>query len=376
MQTPAPGHIIQCADYGGPYSGSFVPMLAAAARAARARGFQTTMCFAEVARGRRWLEDLSDLAAIRFITPQGPRADLRQLRLIADEQPGSPTVIHSHFGTFDLPAALLVLRRRHTSVICHAHSDNPRPIRLRSRLYGAVVGRIVDATLCVSPDIHADLLARAFPPDRLIYVPNAVDIERFSLITPTERRAARDALNLPQDAKVVLHLGWDWARKGGDRFLAAAKLLADRADTVFMTVIGDSAFALAQDEICTATNVTSVSPRESINELYAAADVFLNCSRAEGMPYAVLEALARGLPVVATDLPVAHEVLDGLTAARIVPADPAQIAGALEGFLTLQDDERRGLAAAARAHVDAGYALEPWAESLVEIYAERIRSAR
>lgn len=375
MHPPAPGHIIQCAAYGGPYSGSFVPMLASVARAARDRGFDTTVCFSAVARGRPWLNELDSLAPIRFIEPAGTRAALRRLRQIAHEHPGSPTVLHSHFGTFDLPAALLGVARRRTAVLSHAHSANPRPIRLRSRAYGAVVGRMVDATICVSRDIYADARARAFPTGHLIYMPNAVDVERFSPITPAERRAARHALGVPEEARLVLHFGWDWAVKGGDRFLAVAKLLENRADTVFMTVTEDPAFAAAHEKV-KATNMVAVGPRESITELYAAADVFVNCSPAEGMPYAILEALARGVPVVATDLPVAHEVLDGLAAARIVAPAASDIARAVEDLLTLDDPGRRAGATTARARVEDGYALKSWAQSLVDLYTERIGRMR
>lgn len=375
MHPPAPGHIIQCADYGGPYSGSFVPMLASVARAARDRGFGTTICFSAVARGRSWLTELDGLAPIHFIEPDGAQANLRRLRQIVDEHRGSPLVLHSHFGTFDLPAALLGLSRRQTVVLSHAHSANPRPIRLRSRAYGAVMGRAVDATICVSRDIYADARARAFPPGHLIYMPNAVDVERFGPITPAERAAARDALGVPSEARLVLHFGWDWAVKGGDRFLAAAKLMDGRADTVFMTVTEDPAFAAVQEKVG-AMNVIAVRPRESINELYAAADVFVNCSPAEGMPYAILEALARGVPVVATDLPVAREVLDGLAAARIVSPEAADIAGAVEDLLALDGGDRRAATTSARERIEDSYALKSWAQSLVDLYAERLGCLR
>jgi glycosyltransferase involved in cell wall biosynthesis len=342
-------------------------MLAAAARASRDRGLRTTLCFTDVARGRPWLDELEGLGSLCFITPGGLGSDVQRLWRVADEPHGVPTVVHSHFGGFDLASGLLGLTRRRTAAVAHAHSGNPRPIRVRSRVYGAVAGRMLDATICVSRDIYADARARAFPADHLIYMPNAIDTDRFSLISAAERREARRALGVSPDAKVVLHFGWDWTLKGGDRFLATAQFMAQRADTVFMTVVGESASApLAK--LSAAANVMAVPPRESVNELYAAADVYLNCSRSEGMPYAILEALARGLPVVATALPVAHEVLDGVPAARIVSADPAHIARGLEDMLAPDDAARGDLAAAARAHVEAGYALGPWADALVDRY--------
>lgn len=373
---PATARIVHCASYGGPYSGSFVPMLAAVSRVARARGYETTICFSEVARNRPWLSELDGLAEVRFIVSTDTRGMLGDLKRILDEGDGRPTVLHTHFGAFDFAAAALRLLRRHTAVLWHVHSEIPRPARLRSKAYGAVFGRIVDRVLCVSPTIYDSLLLRRFPEAKLLQLANAIDLSRFIPITPSERSAARQRLDLPASAQVVLHFGWDWHRKGGDLVLAAAQALSTEPNLIFLTVTGDDAKGSTGERVARHPNVRALPPHANVNELYAAADVFLSCSRAEGMPYAILESLARGLPVLATDLPAQRAVIAQLPGSRLVAAEPHAITGALRALLALTPDERSDHATLARARVAASYGLDAWADRVIDLYRDALERPR
>jgi glycosyltransferase involved in cell wall biosynthesis len=368
----AVGRIIHLASYGGPYAGSFVPMLTAVAGAARERGYETTICFSEIARGRSWLDDITGVADVRFIDDGGLRSKVVQISRIIGEANGRPTVLHTHFGEFDVAAALLGASRRKRAVLWHAHGGRSRTIRLRSRLYAAVFGRMVDAILCVSPTIYEEARAMGYPIAKLRQFPNAIDTVRFSPITTGEREQARRELEQSSSDSLVLHLGWDWERKGGDLLLAAADLIAAEADLEFLTVLGEGEDA-DRDRFQAHPTVHALPPRGEVNALYAAADVFLNCSRSEGMPYSLLEALARGLLVVATDLPVQRELLEGLPGARIVSADPGAIVKGLREVLSLTEQERAEHARAARARVTASYALDAWSRRLIELYEQALR---
>jgi glycosyltransferase involved in cell wall biosynthesis len=270
----------------------------------------------------------------------------------------------------------LRLQRRHTTVLWHAHSLSNRRIRLRSKAYGAVFGRIIDAVVCVSPEIYAAALARRYPRGKLRQLANAIDLARFGPVTPDERARARRQLGLSPDTRVVLHFAWNWDIKGGDRLLAAADLMSSEPELAFLTVVGEGPRDAPRELLERHPTVQPLRPRGNVNELYAAADAFLNCSRTEGMPYAVLEALARGLPVVATDLPVQRDVLDGLPGARVVPPEPQAISTALREVLAFTPTERADYATAARARVAASYALEPWSRRLVALYAEALNGGR
>lgn len=347
-------------------------MLAAAANAARERGYETTVCFSEIARGRPWLTELSEVADIRFIDRSGLRGTLRQLRETLDVPTGRSTIMHTHFGTFDEAAALHRVMRRRSRVLWHAHSARGRPIKLRTKVHGAVFGQMIDGVICVSPQIREEALAQGLPAAKLRLLSNAIDPARFPPISSSERVAARRALDLPASTKIVLHFAWDWKIKGGDRLLSVADTMGHDDEVMFLTVLGEHGGGAPRGELEGRRDVRAIAPRANVNELYAAADAFLNCSRAEGQPYAVIEALARGLPAVVTTPPVRPEVVAGLTGGRSVAPETRAIAAGLAEVLALTETERAEHAAQARSRVESTYALGPWAQRLVDLYDEAL----
>jgi glycosyltransferase involved in cell wall biosynthesis len=366
--------VIQVADYGGPYAGSFVPMLAAAAGEAAGRGCATTVMLSETTRDRPWLKDLDGLAEIRFIRAHGSRLGgirptMAEFAAAIGEGDGA-AVIHTHFGTYDIPAALMRARRRDVRVFWHEHGpvlDDPRS-RIRNTVRYACLGPLVSGMLCVSPDIRHELRRRLAPARKLYDFANAVDTTKFTPVQDGERRAARRALGLSDSAQVVVHFGWSWYRKGGDLMLAAAELLGSNEHLVVLTVLSEEPGRIAGLE--GNPHVRPMPPTNDVRALYAAADVFLSSSRAEGAPLAVLEALASGLPVVGTDLEVQREILSGLPGGFAVPAQPMEIAGALKTALSLDDQARREHSRLASERVRSSCALEAWARRLVDLYEQ------
>ena len=238
-------HLIICAEYGGPYPGSFVPMLAATAREAGSRGYPTTVLLPDGARHRSWIAELEPVADVRFAADGSSRAaklrtDLAAFAAALAARPG-PAVIHTHFDTSDIPASLMRLRRPGVAVFWHAHNPvrDGRLWRLRTSLRLGCFGQLVNGILCVSQELRDDLRARAAPRRKLRVFPNAIDTRVFAPASAAERNAARRSLGLPDDARVVLHYGWSWYRKGGDLMLGAADLLADEPGLVILTVLSE-----------------------------------------------------------------------------------------------------------------------------------------
>ena len=359
-------------DYGGPYAGSFIPMLTGTGRELIRRGDRMTVWLSAISRDREWVKELADVAEIRWLPAGGPgrasvRATVAALRAgLADEV--GPVVLHTHFAAYDIPAAVMGLQRQRTAVFWHEHSRPPGDAvtRLRNTMRYLIFGRAVDRILCVSAEITADLRARLAPRRALLTFPNAIDLTRFGPITPEARHAARHSLGIDESAKVVLHFGWDWHRKGGDLMLAAADALADDPNLIWLTVPGIPERERTPPD--NASRIHQVESRNDVRAIYAAADVFLSCSRSEGMPYAMLEALASGLPVVATDLPGHRLALRDLPAGEIVSLDPLEIAAALRRTLSVAEPQRATYAELAHARVAESYSLTDWSRRLVDLY--------
>ncbi len=210
------------------------------------------------------------------------------------------------------------------------------------------------------------------PKRALRYFPNAVDTGKFSPIGEEERREARRSLELAERAQVLLHFGWSWHRKGGDLMVAATELLGDQAELVALSVLG--ADPGAHPRVVDATRLRFLPPTNDVRRLYAAADAFVSCSRAEGAPLAVLEALACGLPVVATDLPAQRQILAGLPGGVTVTAQAEPIADGIRQVLAMNDGQRLEHRRLAVDRIRSSFALDAWARQVVDLYEQTIRS--
>jgi glycosyltransferase involved in cell wall biosynthesis len=239
-----------------------------------------------------------------------------------------------------------------------------------------VLGRCVDQLLCVAPDIAQAASRRLAPGAKVRFFPNAVDTARFPMVTPEERAAAREELGISPQSRVLLHLGWDWHRKGGDLFLGAVRLVSNGLSPVVALTVGGGAEArLLADRLGLADVVRVLDPTPRITELYAASDVFVTPSRAEGMPYAIAEALARGTPVVASDIPGQRAIVDGLGACRLTRLEESSVADGLLSLLDRTPLEVAAQAREARAAIVEKMDLQPWTERLMELY-ERLLADR
>jgi rhamnosyl/mannosyltransferase len=283
----------------------------------------------------------------------------------------APTILHTQFTLFDMPAAQAARTARQARVVWHEQSARPRGVvgeiggALRYRLFA----RDVSAILCVAPDI-AEAVARQGAGDRALVLANAVDTERFSPASSGERAAARERLGVPPDAVMLLHFGWHWERKGGDVYLAAVGSLLEGAAPVRLrafTVGGDAARA-AVAAANLGTHVTVLEPTEHVADLYAACDVFVSPSRAEGMPFAVLEALSAGIPVVASDIPGQAVIARSASSCRISPLDARAVAATIRDVLALDGETRERQRAEARAWVLRSAGLDWWSGELLATY--------
>jgi glycosyltransferase involved in cell wall biosynthesis len=362
-------HVVQLAHYPAPYPGSFVPMLRAALRAVRRRGWSAEVVLADDAAGRAWVEQLRSEAEVRLV-PVDSRRRLRR-ELAALLEPGRPTILHTHFTAFDAPAALEASRRPDVRVVWHLHSPPRSDLagRLRNLAKFSTLGRRVDRILCVAPDLAEAARRRGAPGERVEFFPNAIDTNAFRPPTPSEREVARRELGLEGDEPVLVHFGWDWKRKGGDVFVEAVSALEEEGRRVVAVTVGAPEQALGVLQASGVPSSLRVAPLgERPQRLYAAADVFVSPSRAEGMPFAMLEALASGVPVAASDIPGQAVMGRGLGACRLTPLDPIALAAAIGALLDRGPAEAARDAAAARERVRAQLDLEPWAERLAALY--------
>jgi glycosyltransferase involved in cell wall biosynthesis len=362
---------VHLAGYGGPYAGSFVPMLRGVMRAARDRGWSCEAVFGSVARDRVWLDELRDDGIPFRIAPSTARADVSGVvrSLLAESH--EPTILHTHFTSFDVAAATAAGRHRATKVFWHVHTphEDGLPMRARNRFKYSLIGRRVERILCVSSELADVVVKRGAPRGRVEFMHNAVDVERFWLPERQEREIARLRLGLPAGQPLLVHFGWDWERKGGDLFMQAVRMLRERGvEAVGVTVGGGEPARRLREELQLGHAVHVLEPTDDVRTLYSAADLFLSPSRAEGTPYSVMEALSSGTAVVASDISGHGAMGAGIASCVITPQEPGAIAAAAQRLLEREPHEIAADGLVGHLWMRDNLHLPKWSAALVDRY--------
>ncbi len=170
------------------------------------------------------------------------------------------------------------------------------------------------------------------PAEKIVTIPNGVDVEHFAGPDQTVRARLRDRLGVSPAATVALCVANARPHKGHYDLLAAMTGLADLDLDLWIIgedhTRGDLGRTIASRGL--AARVRLLGFQDDVVPYYSAADLLVHASWWEGTPNVVLEAMAMGLPVVATAVgDVPRIVVDGATGVLAPPRAPAQLAGAL-----------------------------------------------
>jgi len=187
----------------------------------------------------------------------------------------------------------------------------------------------------------------------------------------SRRRKARAALNLSEEDEVVISVGrHEWAK--GQRYLlrALAHLHRERLILIVAGRDGHETGLLRQiaSDYGLEERVRFLGHREDVPDLLCASDVFVLPSMYEGFGGAVIEAMALGLPVVASDLGAVREVVeDGTSGLLVPPGSPEALARAIDELLDAPGN-RRAMGARGRRIFEESFTLEQSALQMVGLY--------
>jgi glycosyltransferase involved in cell wall biosynthesis len=258
---------------------------------------------------------------------------------------GKFDLVHVHLANIQADLAVFAARRWRRPTYLKLACGGPvgevkrlARVALFTHWYGF---RHADRIQALSSEIADELIGIGVREDRIVQIPNGIDLDEFAPVDHNRCRQLRAKLDLPADRVTALFVGRLVDYKGiGDLFAAWPQV---RLEDVTLVVVG------ATDEDVSAPPGVIVrrwvpSPKEYMQ----AADVFVHPSHADGMSNAVLEAMACGLPLVATKHGATHGFMEDGHEALLVPAgDPRALAAALERALS-EPTLRRSLATAAR----------------------------
>ncbi|MGA7098031.1 MAG: glycosyltransferase [Acidimicrobiia bacterium] len=249
---------------------------------------------------------------------------IRRMRALFEEW--KPDLVHAH-----LPSAGILARLFFRGPVVYTEHNIADSYRQPTRWLNRVTYGRNASVLAVSDAVAESL--RGFPGPKPIVVPNGVSVN----VDDSDVAEIRNELGLGPSEPLVVHVGNIRPHKGHSNLIAAtAKMIAERPDVRVVSVggekfPGDLERVRAEAEAAgIGTNLEFMGRRPDALAFIAAADVFVNPADVEGLPVVILEALALGRPVVATDVGgVPSVVIDGVTGRLVPPRDPAALAGAM-----------------------------------------------
>lgn len=236
------------------------------------------------------------------------------------------------------------------------------PLALRTAVLRRADGFISNCAQ-ISEEFERHGVAR----QRITLMPGGVDTERFQPATSDERARLRAQLRLPSDRSLIGYSGKLNRGKGIDHLIAALPLILKRQPAAHLVLIGGGANqSLSQEHTLRAMvrdagledRVTFTGYVQNVPEHLRSLDVFVLPTEHEALPNALMEAMASGLPCVATRVGGIPDLIeDGVSGRLIEPGDVEALARAL---IELWEDaalaQRYGLAA--RRTIEARYSLD------------------
>ena len=327
--------------------------------------------------------ELAQEAAVvpHLVRPLRPVADLRAFgeisRLVAA---GRFDIVHTHSSKAGVLGRVAAARHRVRGIVHTSHGlpINPDMGRIQYNVLRAAeraATRACHRVIAVSRST-GDELARLgiCPPEKITVIPSGVPIP--PAWTP-RRAGVRTELGVAPDSFVVGWVGRHFPQKRPDLIVRTARDVLDQVPDATFLLAGDGPLldataAAAADE----PRIKILGHRENIEEIYEAMDVLLLASAWEGLPRTVLEALARGIPAVSTDVGGVTEVLRHGENGFVVPSGDTR--GLAEALIALARDpvtlERMG--SAARAAMSDAYSEDQMIESHIRLYEELLAPSR
>jgi glycosyltransferase involved in cell wall biosynthesis len=173
------------------------------------------------------------------------------------------------------------------------------------------LARWTDALVVNSPGIRDFYVAQGLPAEKFVIIPNAVELP--SCQPPCSRQELLAELGLPPQSRLVAVIGRLWPQKRVQDAIWAADLLKVIRDDVHLLVLGDGPerdrLLRFRDQVQIADRVHFLGHREDIPRFLPHIDVLWSTSGFEGQSNAILEAMAWGRPVVATDIPGTRDLV-------------------------------------------------------------------
>lgn len=327
-----------------------------------------------------------EVVTVQMVREVSWREDLRALGELQDFLGAAPfDIIHAHSSKAGMLGRIAAWRTRNPAArIYSPHAfafmmDVSISRRKAYLLAERMAGKLTDLLICTC-DSEREIAVRnrIVPPGRAAVVRTGVDLRRFH--PHPEAHRIRPELGIPDRHRLVGAVGALVEQKGHDLLVdAAALVLRDMPHTTFV-IAGEGPLRQQLEarsaELGLGRRMRFLGHREDIPQLLGALDLFVMPSRWEGMPYALVEAMAVGVPVVGTAIPGLTDLIEPPRTGWLAePGDAASLARTIGQALREEGASAR-MAEAAREMVVREHSRERMLETLAGIYRRVVEDRR
>lgn len=296
-------------------------------------------------------------------------------------------LIHSHMYRANVPATVMKMGSKQLLTVGHYHNMDTWETPAQEMVDRWLAAKR-DANLAVSEAVRLNVLDRlGLPGETVRTVYNGVDLEQFHPVAAAERHATRERLGVAASAKVVIMVARLVGQKNHELVVRAAQEIVQAAPKVCFLFVGDGPLREQLEQLARQLHVEEhilfLGARDDVPQLLAASDIAILPSLKEGFSNAVLEAMACGLPVIASDVGGNREVIDHGRNGFILDIAPgdgatlevneAQFVRYLRRLLS-EEDFRSRMAAAALEHV-RNFSLDVMVYETEQLYLDLLEAA-
>jgi len=220
-------------------------------------------------------------------------------------------------------------------------------------------------------------------PGRLLVIPNSIQVDRYAA-NPGDRERQRQEMGIREDEFLWLSVGRLEKDKDHENLLAAMRLLHQDGIKTSARVAGEGPERGALEGMAANLDlrerVQFLGTRRDLGPLYNAADGFVLPSRREGLPNVIMEALASGIPVVASRVGGVPELVqEGETGFLVPPRDTEALSTAMRRLMEIPPSQRREMGERGRKHVEESFGVgavtDQWESLFNELTHRKLRGA-
>jgi glycosyltransferase involved in cell wall biosynthesis len=273
-----------------------------------------------------------------------------------------PDIIHVQSVGIGIPGFLAKIVLKKPFVVYGRGSEVYLPLMFTNTISKLVL-KNADAVIALTEDMKGEM-QKIYDRD-IFVIPNGINLERFKNLSKGDIRG--------KGGKTILFVGTLCPVKGLTYLIEAMKITRDKNKDIRLMLVGSGEervhleVLIKKLKLKKCVNFIGKVPNEEVPEYMFASDVFVLPSLSEGFPNVVLEAMASGLPIVATNVGGLSEIIkDGENGFVVEPKSPKQIAEMV--LMLLEDDELRERISKNNKKRVKDYSLESVVARLEEIY--------